>query len=95
MDSRKHLKDAYKQKKFKMGIFQITNKQNGKIFIGSSIDLQAIWNRYQMELKFGSHRNKRLQADWEAFGPESFGFEILTELKQEDKKTVAQLKKKN
>ncbi len=93
MNSKKELKDAYKRKKFKMGIFRITNKQNGKILIGNSTDLEAIWNRYQMELKFGSHRNKQLQADWDAFGPENFQFEILAEVKQDDKKTTAQLKK--
>ncbi len=86
MKTRKELKEEYKQKKYKMGIFQIKNTINGKIFIGSSMDLNAIWNRHKMELKLGSHRNKVLQNDWKKYGEENFTYGIITELKQDDKK---------
>lgn len=92
MKTRKELKDEYKQKKSVMGIFQIKNRINNKIFIGSSADLKAIWNRYKMMLKFGNHPNEALQKDWNEYGEENFAYEIITELKQEEDKEIDYLK---
>ena len=55
--NRKELKDAYKQQKFKMGVFQIRNAVNQKILVESSINLDAIWNRYRFALNMGGHPN--------------------------------------
>jgi group I intron endonuclease len=82
MKSNKELREEYKQKKFKIGVFQIRNTVNGKIFIGSSVDLDAIWNRHKSELKLGGHRNKPLQNEWTQFGEGNFQYEILSELEQ-------------
>lgn len=84
MTSRKEQKDNYKKLTFKVGVFQIRNKVNQKIFIGSSLDLEASWNRLKMELKFGNYPNAELQNDWKKYGAENFEFEILSEIKQED-----------
>jgi len=86
--TRKELKNEYKQKKSVMGIFQIKNRINSKIFVGSSTDLKAIWNRYKMQLKFGNHPNKAFQKEWKEYGEDDFTYEILAELKQEDGKEV-------
>ena len=43
---KKDLKQDYKQMKFRMGVFQIRNTLNNKIFVDSSMDLVAIWNRH-------------------------------------------------
>jgi hypothetical protein len=88
MKSNKELREDYKQKKFKIGVFQIRNLSNRKIFIGSSVNLDAMWNRIQAELRFGGHRNEALQNDWKAFGENGFVFEILSELKQDDSKEI-------
>lgn len=84
MDRKKELRNLYKEKKFKMGVFQLRNASNQKIFIGSSTDLDAIWNRLQTELKFGSYPNAELQKDWNALGANNFVFEILSELKPDE-----------
>lgn len=84
MKANKQLKEAYKLKKFDIGVFQIRNIMNGKIFVGSSINLDAIWNRIKAELKFGGHRNEQLQADWKELGEENFSFEILYTIEQKD-----------
>ena len=88
MKTRKELKEQYKQRKNKMGVFQIKNTHNNKIFIGSNLDLNAIWNRQKMQLKLESHPNKDHQEDWKEYGEESFIYEILAELKQDDKKEI-------
>lgn len=84
MSTTKELKEEYKLRKFKVGVFQIRNTVNGKIFVGSSVNLDAIWNRIKSELKFEGHRNERLQKEWKEFGDQSFQFEILAELEQKD-----------
>jgi hypothetical protein len=84
MSSKKELQEAYKQKKFKMGVFQIRNTENQKVFIEGSVNLDAIWNRHRLQLSFGNHPNAALQADWKTFGEHSFLFEIIEELTEND-----------
>ena len=67
-----------------MGVFRIRNSQNGKSYVGFSIDLQAMINRQKAELKFGSHRNTELLNEWKSFGESSFIFEILDELEHDE-----------
>lgn len=84
MKTPKELKAEYKQRKFAMGVYQIRNTVNGKIFIGSSVNLDAIFNRHRIELTLGSHRIAELQRDWKEFGEESFAFEILAEVEEKE-----------
>lgn len=84
MKSKKELKNEYKQKKFKIGVFQIRNTINNKIFIESSTDLIAIWNRQKFQLNMGNHPNSELQKDWIKFGGDKFNYEILEEIKQKE-----------
>jgi group I intron endonuclease len=88
MKTRKEMREEYKQMKFKMGVFQIRNKINGKIFIGSSLDLKAIWHALKLQLDFGMHQNSGLQNDWNEFGADNFVYEILEEIKQNDEKPL-------
>jgi group I intron endonuclease len=88
MKTRKEIKNEYKEKKQKIGIFQIRNVVNNKILVGSSMNLDSIWNRHLAELKFGNHRNRRLQEDWNKFGEENFRFEIISVVKQDEKENA-------
>jgi group I intron endonuclease len=88
MKSKKEIKDDYKEMKFKVGVFQIRNIINNKIYIESSANLVAIWNRYKFQLKNGLHTNGSLQKEWMEFGEENFVYEILSEIKQDDNKTM-------
>jgi group I intron endonuclease len=63
-----------------MGVFQIRNLSDGKVFVGSSMNLKGILNRHEFALKAGGHANKFLQRDWNERGGENFAFEILEEL---------------
>ena len=73
MDKKARIKE-YKDTPRPMGVYQIKNKKNNKILIGSSSNLPAILNRYRAELKMGSCRNMVLQKEWKQFGPEAFEF---------------------
>lgn len=88
MKTKKEIKDNYKQKKFKVGVFQIRNIINNKIYIESSVDLDAIWNRHKFQLNNSLHPNTELQKDWTNSGQDSFLYEILSEIKQEENKTI-------
>lgn len=84
MKTNKELKNEYKQMKLPIGVFQIRNKFNGKILVEGSTNMEAKWNRHKVELKFGNHRNKELQKDWNQFGETEFVFEILSEIEQKE-----------
>ncbi len=80
MKTRRELKEEYKQMKYKIGVFKISNKINGKIFIGSSMDLVAIWHAQKLQLDCGMHQNIELQKDWKQYGAENFSYEIVEEI---------------
>ncbi|NVO01807.1 MAG: GIY-YIG nuclease family protein [Bacteroidetes bacterium] len=88
MKTRKEIKAEYKLMKFPIGIFQIRNKVNGKIFVGSTTDLKAIWFAQKLQLDVGIHQNAELQQDWKQFGADQFVYEILEEIKQDDEKQI-------
>lgn len=63
-----------------MGVFQIRNLVNDKVFVGSTLNLPGIINRHKFELQMGGHKNHALQTEWKEFGADKFAFEILDEL---------------
>ena len=74
----------YKLNHRPMGIFQLRNEVNGKIFVGSSMDLPAIFNRTRFQLFGGAHPNKELESDWKLYGSNKFAFEVLEEIVPRD-----------
>jgi len=86
MNSRKELQAQYHQMQPKMGVFQIKNLVTNRHWIEGSLNMDARWNRHRMELRLGSHRNKKLQHDWSNHGEEHFEFTVLAELAYNDKR---------
>jgi group I intron endonuclease len=82
---KKALTREYKENERPMGVFQIRNTVNGKVLIGTSVNLPAILNRHKAELRLGGHRNRALQQDWNEFGAEAFELEILDTLPPSDR----------
>ena len=87
MSNKKELKEQYKQMKFRMGVFQIKNNATGKLYIESSVNLDAIWNRHRTQLRFGVHTVQALQQDWNVYGEAQFSYEILSVLEQKEEDT--------
>lgn len=84
MKTRKEIHREYKERVKPSGIFQIKNTVNGKVFLGSSLNLEGPLNRHRFMLRIGSHPNKALQKDWDELGPDKFVFEILEVVKIKD-----------
>ncbi len=84
MKSLKEIKREYKERKKPAGVFQVKNTANGKVFLGSSLNLEGPLNRHKFTLSNGSHRNEALQKDWNTYGPDKFVFEILEVVKVTD-----------
>ena len=63
-----------------MGVFQIRNLVNEKVFVGSTLNLDGVFNKNKFQLDAGIHPSKTLQADWNELGSENFAFEILEEV---------------
>ena len=82
--SRKELNREYKERVKPAGVYQVKNIANGKVLLGSSLNLEGPLNRHRFMLKIGSHTNKALQKDWDELGPDQFVFEILEEVKRKD-----------
>ena len=67
-----------------MGVFQIRNIANDKIFIDSSTNIPGKINRHKFALNMGSHANKSLQADWSDLGESAFEFETIERVEPRD-----------
>jgi len=77
MDKRKAMKAEYKQTLRPMGVFQVKNLINGKVFIIGSLNIDGKINGTKFQLEMGSHMNKGLQHDWDECGADNFVFEVL------------------
>ncbi|WP_375769227.1 GIY-YIG nuclease family protein [Archangium gephyra] len=75
---RAELKRAYKEKPPPMGVYAVRNHANGKVLVGSSVNLPGILNRTRFALSTGCYRtHPALQEDWNRYGADSFSFEVL------------------
>lgn len=59
------------------GVYQIRNKINNKIYIGSTVNLYNRFSRHISALKNNNHRNDHLQRAWNKYGEQNFVFEII------------------
>jgi len=82
--SRQDIKRAYKERPKPAGVFQVKNNANGKVLLGSSLNLEGPLNSAKFMLSIGMHRNERLQKEWNEFGPDKFAFEILEVVQLKD-----------
>lgn len=67
----------YEGHSLKSGIYKITNKLNGRIYIGSAKRFKERWQSHSSSLRNQKHQNKFLQADFNKCGEEAFVFEIV------------------
>jgi len=59
------------------GIYVIRNKENGKIYIGSSQNIHKRSLEHRSGLRRGVHDNNHLQKAWNKYGESAFEFGVL------------------
>lgn len=72
------------------GIYRITNTINGKVYIGSSVDVRGRFNSHKSDLKLNKHGNSRLQRAWNKYGEQAFVFEIIEECAPDTVRSIEQ-----
>lgn len=58
------------------GIYKITSP-SGKVYVGSSRNIEARWYRHKHDLKAGKHHSPPLQRSHDKYGVDGFSHEIL------------------
>ena len=81
---RKEINREYQERVKPSGVFQVKNLENGKVLLGSSLNLEGPLNKYRFMLRINSHPNKELQKDWNELGESQFSFEILEVVQVQD-----------
>jgi hypothetical protein len=81
MDRKSELKRAYRDNPPLAGVFVVTNRSNGKVFVGSGLNVQGVLNSQQAQLKWHSHMLRELQQDFDRLGADQFSFEVVDTLK--------------
>lgn len=61
------------------GVYKIINITNGKVYIGSSKNIDRRWSEHIRSLEVNMHPNKKLQNAWNKYGKQNFKFEIIEE----------------
>ena len=56
------------------GVYLIRNTVNGKVYVGSSINIAVRWGGHRNQLRKGKHTSRHLQAAWNNYGEENFAF---------------------
>lgn len=78
---RKEAKLQYKLSHRPMGVYQVRNTVNNKVWINSSLNLPGSFNGDRAKLKVGTHhKSPKLIKAWKEFGEDSFVWEILEEV---------------
>ena len=79
-EDRKAAVAAYKERKVVAGIYLVRCGVTGECWAGQAPDLSTIQNRVWFTLRHGSHRQRSLQAAWQAHGEAAFSFERVEQL---------------
>lgn len=68
------------------GVYSITCRANGWVYIGSSGRVRSRWKTHKSWLRCGRHNIPKLQSDWDEFGENAFEFELLAEISDSEQR---------
>ena len=75
--SKKESIRAFKERKPLLGVYAVRCLATGRVWVGTSRNLDATKNGCWFMLRSGSHQEKSLQAEWNTRGEEVFEYKIL------------------
>lgn len=66
------------------GIYRIRNTVNGRVYVGSAVDMAKRWHEHRKHLRKGDHHSRHLQSAWSKYGEAAFAFEIIEVIERKD-----------
>jgi hypothetical protein len=81
---KKAAKAAYKEHKSVAGVYAVRCAASGQVWVGHTPTLDTIKNRVWFTLRQANHLDAGLQSAWAAHGADSFSFEVLEQVKEDD-----------
>lgn len=66
------------------GVYIILNKENGKFYVGSSIDVRKRIKGHKVDLEKNKHHSILLQRAYNKYGKDNFIFKLMEEIKAEE-----------
>ncbi len=82
--TKKALKEQYKNRPRKGGLYCVKCIQNDKHWVHSSTDLKGAKNRFDFSILTNTCLENEVKEDWNIYGPSSFSFEILEEITKKE-----------
>lgn len=83
-DKKKAALEAYRERKVEKGVYSLRCTATGECWVGRAQDLGTIQNRIRFTLSLGTNPHRSLQAAWKNHGEESFIFEVLEKIPQDE-----------
>jgi group I intron endonuclease len=59
------------------GVYSIKNMLDGKVYIGSTVNLKKRWRSHKYMLKNNKHDNRHLQFAWNKYGADAFVYSVV------------------
>lgn len=81
---RAELRQTYAERVKRAGIFRVRNTANGRVLLGSALDLRGPLNRVAFELDMRSTRHPELKRDLEKYPRDTFVIEVMEEVEPRD-----------
>ena len=73
----------FKERKPLAGVYAVRCPQDGRTWVGSTRNVDAVKNAVFFSLRLGSHRERSLQEAWNAYGEAAFEFQALETLESD------------
>ncbi len=81
---------AYKERKSVAGIYAVRCAPSGQLWVGQAPNVDTVQNRLWFSLRTGGDPHRDVQLAWTTHGPDSFTFEALERLADEELPYVRQ-----
>lgn len=85
--SRKELKEQYKNRTRIGGVYRIICKVNEEQWIRTTMDMQGAKNRFLFSVSMDSYPEQAMAKAWKQYGKSAFSFEVLEELQMSETQT--------
>lgn len=59
------------------GVYLIRNRVDGKVYVGSSVNISKRWSEHRAKLERGTHHSAHLQRAWKKCGADAFEWLII------------------